>query len=174
MVLQTRFTDSDERFYDVNRDFAHCFDQVAMEVAGRLEDERWEPLVKYLKEQGITQDELGQACQAFCEFVGTATEDRTESMADVLKRVGWFNVPEPAQVAFLAYTGQVLLGMFFKGRRDATLLDDSGMSSIQGLRTYGRYASKLISMPRWRRFIYFQLRRPLRWLRKPKRKGGRR
>lgn len=173
MVLQARFTDKDERFFDINRDFAHCFDQVAMEVASRLEDQRWQPLNDYLNENGITQDQLGEACRAFCDFVMKSTEDRSETMADVLKRVGWFDVPEPAQVALMAYTGQVLAGMFFKGRRDATLLDEPKMLTSEELRWAGRYSAKIISMPPWRRALYFFFRRPLRWLRKKRNKRRR-
>lgn len=166
MVMQARFSEADPRFYDVNRDFAHCFDQVALEVAARLEDGWWPPIDEYLKQHNITGDDLGEACRAYCDFVVHATDDRRESLEDLLHRVGWFEVPEPAQVAYQAYMGMVLTGMFFKGRRDATMLDEPRITSAEHLRWSGRRSAKILSMSRWKRMFYYLIRSPLRWWRR--------
>lgn len=172
--MQMRASADDERFYDPNRDLAHCYDQVLMEVAKRLEAGTWSPLSEYLEQHGIDQDQLGEACRAYCDFIVHTTDDQRETLEAVLKRVGWFEIPEPAQVAYVAYIGLVITGMFFKGRRDATLLDEQRISSPVHLRHYGRRSAKIMTMPRWRRWIYYLLRAPARWYRRKTRKRARR
>ena len=146
----------------MNRDLAHCFGDVAREVAGRLEDERWPVLTKYLKDNEITMDQLGEACKAFCEFVAGTADDPNEDMGEALTRVGWYKVPDEAQVALLSIVGTVMMGYFFRGARDVTTGFDGPCSSLGDLRRAGARTHELLTAPRWKRVWW-------RWFGKPKR-----
>ena len=82
MSLQARMSQGDSGLYNPNRDIAHCFGDVVKEVAARLEDERWPELVAILSREGVSMDDLGEACQALCLFVASSTEDPEETMQD--------------------------------------------------------------------------------------------
>ncbi len=149
--LQARMSENDPRLYNVYRDVAHCFGDVAREVAGRLEDGRW-PVVKEICDKyGVTEDQLGLACEAFCKFVASSVEIPKERMNDALTRSGWYAVPDVAQVAYMAYLGTVVSGYFFAGVREATLGGVGPAQNYQDLREVGSRASKLMTAPRWRR-----------------------
>jgi len=151
MSLNAQLSQNDPRLYNPNRDVAHCFATVAMEVAGRLEDGRWGVVTEYLKEQGVDMDDLGAACEAFCNFVAGAVDEPDEKMTDVLHRVGWFDVPEPAQLAYMAYLGTVMSGLFFAGAREATLGGEGPCNDLRDLQAAGREAHQAIAQSGLRR-----------------------
>ena len=150
--MQARISKDDPRFYNVNRDIAHCFGGVAREVAARLEDERWPVLTAYLKEHDVTMDQLGEVCKAFCEFAAGTCDDPDEDMGDTLTRVGWWKVPEPAQVALLSIVGTVMMGYFYRGARDVTIGFDGPCASLQDLRMAGSIAHEYMMAPWWKRW----------------------
>jgi hypothetical protein len=151
--LQARMSENDPRLYNVNRDLAHCFVRVAELVAGRLEDGLWPELNEIVKREGLTQDDLGEACGAFCTFVATSVEDPSADMHTALERSGWFNVKPGAQVAAMACLGTVILGMHFSGVREATLGGEGPAMDLRQLAAFGERSSKLISMSRWQRRV---------------------
>lgn len=119
-MLQARFNQGDPRLYSVNRDVAHNFQYVAMEVARRLRDDRWPAVEKLCAAHRITKVELGEACAAFCRFVAGVLEVPKESMEEGVKRSGLLDVREEAQVAFMSCLGQVMAGVYWVGLREAT------------------------------------------------------
>lgn len=149
--LQARMSENDPRLYNVNRDVAHNFGDVVREVAGRLEDARWPIIAEICKHYNVTEDQLGLACEAFCKFVASSVEVPKERMNEALARCGWFNVPEAAQVAYMAYLGTVMAGYFYAGVREATLAGVGPAQTYQDLREVGSRASKLLTSSRWRR-----------------------
>ena len=149
--LQARMSENDPRLYNVYRDVAHNFGDVVREVAARLEDGRWPVAKEICGKNGVTQDQLGLACEAFCKFVASSTEIPKERMNDALVRSGWYNVPEVAQVVYMAYLGTVLSGYYFAGVREATLGGVGPAQNYQDLREVGSRAAKLMTAPRWRR-----------------------
>jgi hypothetical protein len=72
-------------------------------------------------------------------------------MSEALARCGWYNVPEAAQVAYMAYLGTVLSGYFFAGVREATLGGVGPAQSLQDLRAVGSQSAKAMTLPRWKR-----------------------
>lgn len=152
MSLQARLK-QDTPLYNAKRDVAHNFGYVAMEVAGRCEDGKWPSLVAYLKEHGVTQEQLGLACQAFCQFVVSSAEVPHESMTETLRRSGWWDMPVPAQIAIMAHLGTVLTGIYWHGVREATLGEDSPTANFQDLIVHGRRAARLMTWPKWFRWI---------------------
>lgn len=152
MSLQARASQWDHRLYNVNRDVAHCFGDVCREAAARLEDQDWPFLKDVCARYEITQDQLGEACRAFLEFVATATEHREERRpALALARVGWLDLPDAAQFAFLAILGTVMMGYFWTGVHEATLGGEGPCRTLGDLRDAGRLTAEALMLPRWRR-----------------------
>lgn len=153
-MLQARFSANDDRFYHPGRDVAHCFADVMRIASGRLEDGTWPAVTKILAKEGVGQEELGKACEAFCLFVMSAVDDPEETMTAALARSGFWNVPEAAQVALMATVGSIMAGYYFKGARDATIAGKGPALYSQDLRAAGAMASKLITIPWWRKKLH--------------------
>lgn len=151
MSLQARASEWDHRLYNVNRDVAHNFGDVVREVAARLEDGRWPILVEVCERYGVTQDDLGKACEAYCLFVASATETKKERMGACLTRSGWYAVPEVAQVALMAILGTVMSGYYWVGAREATVGGQGPCLTYQDLRDAGKDCARLMMIPRWKR-----------------------
>ncbi len=165
MGIQARMSEGDPRLYNVSRDVAHCFGDVCRETSRRLEDGKWPFLMNYLVVNRVTDDELGEACRAFLEFVGTSTDIREERQpAQALTRVGWFAVREEAQVAFLAVMATVMLGLFYTGVREATMGGEGPCLTYGDLAAAGQRVSRLMALPRWRRTLEVWKYRGRLWL----------
>lgn len=149
--LQARLSQNDPRLYNANRDLAHNFQMIAKLVAGRLEDRVWPELTTLLDKHGVTDDELGAACQAYCLFVGSQADDPHETMLAGLDRSGWLRVRPEAQVAVLAVLGTVVLGIQYAGVREATLGGEGPAATLHEVIAWGERSSKLLALPRWRR-----------------------
>lgn len=154
MSLQARTSEWDHRLYSVNRDVAHNFAYVVQELATRLTDDRWKEIGNYLRESGVTEAELGTACKAFIEFVASAASSPKESMEQALTRVGWFKLPAAAQVAYMAYLGTILSGIYFHGAREATTQGKGPCAEIPELISSGVLCEQLMTMSKWRRGLY--------------------
>jgi hypothetical protein len=157
--IQARMSQDDKRFYSVNRDLAHNFGQIMMEVATRCEEERWSVLTSLLKDKGVSQEEVGKAIQALCRFVATQTDIKKESMGSCLARCGFLDLPTAAQAVVMAYLGTVVLGVHWAGVHEATISGEGPTMSYQNLRWHGMICSKLMTMPWWRRRLYLLKRR---------------
>lgn len=165
MTIQARASEWDHRLYNVGRDCAHNFGEVCAETARRIEEQDWPAINRMLAAAGVGDDELGEACRAFLEFVATATADRSERQPrQVLARVGWFALSDTAQIAFLAVLGTVQMGYFFAGVREATLGGEGPLQHYPDLKTAGRQTAIALAVPRWRRRFYVWRYRARLWL----------
>lgn len=151
MSLQARMSEHDPRLYNVNRDLAHCFGTVMMEVAARIEDQRWPFLTELLRTHGVSDESLGEACAAVCRFVISTVDNPKENMHSCLARSGFFSCHEAAQVAVMAVLGTVVLGIHWVGVREATLGGVGPVLTYADLGWRGSECAKLMSMSRWRR-----------------------
>ncbi len=151
MGLNARMSEGDPRLYNTNRDLAHCFADVARETAARLEDGRWAALRDLLKEKGVTDEQLGVACQAACLFVVSSTENPKEKMGECLLRAGFWDGPELANIAYMAILGTVVMGMFWSGVHEVTLGGQGPTMTCQDLRELGKLCHEKMTMPRWKR-----------------------
>lgn len=147
--IQARMSKNDPRLYNVNRDIAHNFKEVATYVANRLEDELWPELADLLRSRGVTEDDLGNACESFVLFVGTGASDPDVDMPEALQKAGWHKLKPEAQIAVMAVLGTVILGMQFAGVREATLGGDGPAMSIREIvGEHGGLAEELVSRRR--------------------------
>ena len=157
--LQARLTENDPRLYNVNRDLAHNFGTIAKIVAARLEDKAWPELAQIMEHHDVTMDELGEACQAYCLFLGSQMEvpegEKIPSadMEALLTDAGWFKVRPAAQVAFMATLGTVVTGIHFAGIREATLAGEGPAMTLQDIAARGREVADFLALPRWRRWV---------------------
>lgn len=158
MSLNARMSPQDPRLYNPNRDVAHNFDQVIMEVAKRCEQGTWDVLVKLAQEKGLTDEDLGKACQCICRFVAHQPE-KGESMGMCMSKCGFLECPDTARVIVAAYLGTVTLGMHWAGVREATLAGQGPAFAYKKLRWYGLMCTKLMSLPPWKRKLYLFWRR---------------
>lgn len=154
MSLQARMSQGDDRLYNVNRDVAHNFEFVIMEVAKCMEEGKWPVLTKLAKENGVSDTDLGKCCEALIKFMGVQTENPEESMAACLARCGFLELPEIARVVVMAYLGNITLGIHHAGVRDATLGGVGPAATYKKLRWAGRKCALLMTMPRWKRRLY--------------------
>ncbi len=150
MTIQARLKE-DTTYYNTNRDIAHNFKGVVTTVAARLEDGTWPELSALLDREGITQDQLGDACQAFIKFMLTSVDVPEDDMLACLTKADWFKVSPTAQVAYLAVMGQVLAGYYFAGVREATLGGEGPVLTYKDLDVRGKECAEIMSMPAWRR-----------------------
>jgi hypothetical protein len=158
MTLNARMSKDDPRLYNPSRDVAHNFDQIIMEVASRCEKHTWDVLNKLAQEKGLTDEELGKACQCLCKFVAHHPE-RGESMGSCMAACGFLECPDAARVIVAAYMGTVILGMHWAGVREATLGGQGPTLNYQRLRWHGMMCVKRMQMPRWKRSLYILSRR---------------
>lgn len=154
MGLQARMSEHDDRLYSPARDVAHCFADVMREAAARLEDERWAALAALLKKEGVTQEELGAACQAACLFVASAVDSPKEKMGECLARCGFWKVPEAANIGLMAIVGTVMMGYFWGGAHEATMGGKGPCLKAQDLRALGAQCHEAMTAPRWRRWLW--------------------
>lgn len=166
-MIQARMSATDPRLYNPGRDVAHCFKAVVLEVANRLENARWAPVREYLADRAVSDEALGAACEAFTLFVATSVADKDETMEECLRRVGWFAVPEAAQVAYMAYLGTVMSGLFYSGVREATLGGEGPVSDSRALAAAGAESHRLMAYPHSLRGLvrwwFARARKKLKW-----------
>lgn len=165
MPIQYR-PNSSGMLYAPARDLTYFFPDLCKRVAKSLHEQQFPDLHRWLDSQGVTSDDLGEACRAFCEYLVTSHEVPAECPNDVLERAGWFKVKPEAQIAYMYYVGTTMAGYFFKGIRDVQELGRDAPASLKQLRTYGKYARMVMSMPPWRRWLYLRTRSFARWCRR--------
>lgn len=153
MTIQARMSPEDKRLYNPSRDVAHNFQQVLTLVAERLEDAKWPELDEVLKREGVTVDDLGEACGAYCTYVGSAATEPQLSMFEGLTRSGFLRCKPAAQVAVLAMLGVCYAGIQHAGIREATIQKEGPLNSVADLLVYADKFRKHIGMSRWRRWL---------------------
>jgi len=150
-TLQARFNEHDPRMYNVNRDLAHNYKRILEMVAARLEDGSWAELDAHLKKNDVTMEDLGEACAAFCRYVGSATVDKKSDMLEGLTKAGWFDCKPLAQVAYLSVMGTVVAGMAHRGIREATIDKDGPALNVEDLVAAGERCLQALRVPKWKR-----------------------
>lgn len=153
-MTQVMMTDDGTRAYSVNRDVAHNFTFVAMKVAERLETHDWTFLKEFCEHHKLSEDDLGAACQAFCLFMASATEHRGESMQACMRRCGYLDIKESAQMVFMAMLGSVMTGIFWTGVHEATISGIGPCMRMEELLERGELCAKRLQMPRWKRRLH--------------------
>lgn len=151
MTLQARMTADDRRLYNPARDVAHNFQEVMNLVAGRLEDYAWPELNEVLSREGITIDDLGEACGAYCQYLASAAQEPNVSMTESLTRSGFTKCKPAAQVAVMAMLGTCYAGIQHAGIREASVGGEGPMYTVADLIIYAEKFRAQLGQSRWRR-----------------------
>lgn len=105
------------------RDVAYCMPKIARVAVANLERGTWKQAVATAKLCGCSPQEIAEAFVALVNFINSQPEEldaeQTDTMVNSLERVGFLKCSAQAQVLALAYFAQPVLGMFWKGARDA-------------------------------------------------------
>lgn len=133
MSLQARLPTSPDRLYSAARDVAHNFPEIAQVLANRLSSDRWRPLSDFRRDQLVTDHDLDAACSAFIQFVAYANDKEHKSMEDAINKSGWLLVNPAAQVIVMAHLGLLMSGVYYAGVRDASVVGDKPLATIQEL-----------------------------------------
>lgn len=151
MSLQARMTANDQRLYNPSRDVAHNFQQVMRLVADRMEDHSWAELDEVLAREGITMDDLGEACGAYICYLTNAAHAPDLPMEKSLEQCGFFNAKPAAQVAVLALIGTCYAGIHHVGIREATVGGEGPLQTVDELLVYAQRFRDYAGMSRTRR-----------------------
>lgn len=154
MSLQARMSEGDNRVVNPNRDVAHNFEYMMLEVARRVEEGTWDYLTLLGKREGVTDEDAGLAVAAVCKFVTVQMEHKHESMAQCLARCGFLDLKPAARCVVMAHLGTIILGTHWAGVREATLGGVGPALTYKRLRWHGRRCHLLMTMPRWKRRLY--------------------
>jgi len=103
----------------------------------------------------VTMDDLGEACAAYCTYIGYASDPAMSklSMVDALKQSGWFDCKPAAQVGVMAVWGTCYAGLGYAGIREASLGGEGPMADAAELTKEAERLKRYIGMPKWRRKI---------------------
>jgi len=151
MTMQARMTANDARLYNPSRDVVHNFQQVMKLVAGRLEDASWTELDELLRRENTTMDDLGEACQAYCNYLANSAKLPDLPMYDSLEQCGFFKTKPAAQVAVLAMIGTCYAGIHHIGIREATVGGEGPLQTVDELMVYAQRFREYAGMSRTRR-----------------------
>jgi len=170
MTLQARMTAEDPRLYNPSRDVAHNFQKVMELVAGRLEDHAWPELDEVLRREGITLDDLGEACGAYCRYLSLAVTAPELTMHAGLELSQFFDCKPAAQVAILAMIGTCYAGIQFGGIREATIGGKGPLETVSDVLKHAEEFQAYSGVPRWRRKLMrakARIKQAIQVLRKP-------
>lgn len=153
MTIQARMSPDDKRLYNPSRDVAHNFQAVMTMVAERLEDAKWPELDGVLKREGVTLDDLGEACGAYCLYVSNGATNPKMSMFESLDKSGFLKCKPAAQVAVMAMLGSCYAGIQHAGMREATIQGEGPLQSVADLAKHAEEFRRYTGMSRLRRFF---------------------
>ena len=156
--LQARLSESDPRLYNVNRDVAHNFKEVMGHVFSRLQNRLWPELESLLEARAVSDEEVGEAFDALCEFVGDAQNNMQTDYREGLTKTGWFDCKPEAQIAVMAVLGTVILGYHWTGIRETTLGGEGPALRLADLIKQGDAIARFLAKPRWQRRLIMTVR----------------
>lgn len=119
--------------YAPGRDIVYLYPHVVEKVEQQLYLGAYAPLAEWLKEKGVTEDEMAETVRCYCLFLNAAHKNPEQSVEDVLHQCGFIDCSEPAQIAFMFYIGTIMTATFFKGIRDVVELGAETTPEVKGL-----------------------------------------
>jgi len=121
--------------YAPQRDLRYIYPSIVETICKRFNADGWPELSAYAEARGCTGEDLENANLAFITYLNCSCDSPEQTMEDVLKAAGWFDLPVPAQVAYMAMLGTVAAGQIFWALRDTTKLGDepAGMKELMNL-----------------------------------------
>ena len=166
MTIHMRPRTGDGELYTPGRDLAYCFPDMLQNVAGRFSEDKWPALMQLMEREKITFAQLQDGMDKLCLFMVRTQERPDVPIQDLMRDVGWLDVPPQVQIGINAMLGTVVIGQMFAAIRDLALIDAPHQISMYPLIKYGKISKLLMYMPPWRRRLYFFVRDSARWWRR--------
>lgn len=109
------------------RDIAYFWPLAAAECLSNLDDSALWPkdLAAWLKQEGVTTEQLLEAAQAFVNAMQAATHPSYKHPVHALKAHGFFDCSPAARAAVTYRIGMYSTGAWWEGIREATNVADS-------------------------------------------------
>lgn len=150
MPLQMRPYGGTGRAYSPNRDVAWVFAQATQLALDSMAETDWEDWYgDYLRHCQMTEEDLGKVAECMGNFCKTTIEEvELKTPFEVLEKSGFFDAPYPAQLAVMAKLGQVFMGIYFAGVRDAMRTDDATPIEVEELCKAGKDIAERFKSPR--------------------------
>lgn len=154
---------SDTRRYNPSRDIAYCWPKMVQIACDGLAEDQWDPLFRdYLKQNGVTEAQIGEVVVAYAKYLKSCmdySDPTAKYPVDILRRVGFFDLPQPAQAALMIKLGQVLTGAFFSSIRDVDMEGEAPPLDDRELMEAARRAREVLAARwAWQR-AYHRIRR---------------
>ena len=128
------------------RDIAHNFPWLVEETVKRLDEKVWGELHELIDAKGITEEQLAIVIDSMVKFVTKASDPEVKEPFALLESSGFLDVSPSARVAVMAVLGQIVLGAYFEGVRQASVLDERmpPKATVEALVKTGRQVSQRI------------------------------
>jgi hypothetical protein len=149
-MMQARMSSSDPRLYNPSRDVAHNFQQVMLLVSAQLEDKVWPDLNQLLEREGVSLDDLGQACGAYCNYLVNSKDDHSLEMEEAVKKSGFLDCKPAAQIAVMALIGTCYAGIHHVGIREASIMGDGPLKTVADLLQGSKKFRKMLKPRKFR------------------------
>jgi hypothetical protein len=109
--------------YNPHRDLAYGNASLLKHAEKITLSRRWKKLNEMQDKENVTEEDLANAWKAVALFMNEAQEDFETPVQDLLKKVGWFDVNDAAQVAVCAAIGRIMIGAFHTAIQETTRND---------------------------------------------------
>lgn len=144
----------DMRRYSPSRDIAYSYRTALGAAFEGLEEDKADPFTaRFLRDHGVTEDQIGDAAVALARYYNIAAGDpELRNPFDALKKCGFLDLPSAVQLAVMARVGQVMTGMAFMGVREVQYDNEPGPADDDTLlRQASAFRRRLSDWYGWRR-----------------------
>ena len=139
--------------YNPARDLGYVAGDLITSAFKLITDPKFVDFVQVFKVKlGVTDEQLSAAIERFAAMLAMGRVEFDKSFYRICQENGWEDVDPAARMAIQAAFGQVIFGATFYAIRDMTPGDHS-ISSAAYLGNVAHYYAKILSLPRWQRWL---------------------
>lgn len=120
------------KVHSICRDVAYNFSFIMAEVVKKIVEGRW-PANELMDKLQTSQEEMVATAKALTGFIKNATDPNYRTMLEAAEATHLFETNDNAQLANYAIIGFLMLGMFFSGVREASIMGNDPMLSQRDL-----------------------------------------
>ncbi len=109
--------------YCPGRDFINIYPAMFYNLAAQFDNGYWDEMIvaANLADDIVdAKNQVSDVMPVINQFIARSCENETEKFDDVLRKVGWFELPYDARQVFMSMLGYLMLGQLFAGIRDVS------------------------------------------------------
>lgn len=143
----------DRRRYSPTRDIAYVWPSLCQAAVSGLAEQSWDPaLRKFIESAGCTEDDIVAAAAAYAGmFSHVGKPGGTDDPFESLKRAGFFDTNQAAQVAVVYSLGKVMTGAWLPAIYDVYVDGEAPPLSDSQLKEMAAKASRRMAGYAWLR-----------------------